>query len=240
MVRDGDCDFALAGGVESPLVPEIVQGFANMGATIKVGEADRAYGNPAAASRPFSVDRRGFVLSEGAGVLVLAADEAVRSDGLEPLAEVLGVGWSSDAHHFAAPHAPTAVRAIAGALDDAEVSPGDVGLINAHGTSTVKGDATEIQCLREVFGSSLEHIPIVANKSQLGHTQSACGAIEAALTIEGMRRGLMLPTINFRADPRLGPLDVVADGARSCGYDVALSTALGFGGTNCCLVFRGV
>jgi 3-oxoacyl-[acyl-carrier-protein] synthase II len=115
-----------------------------------------------------------------------------------------------------------------------------VELIDAHGTSTVKGDALEVACLREVFGDRLAKVPIVSNKSQLGHTQSACGAIEAALTIEGMRQSLMLPTLNYDADPSLGELDVVPDRARAQPYAVALSTALGFGGTNCCLVFRGV
>jgi 3-oxoacyl-[acyl-carrier-protein] synthase II len=240
LVRGGDCDFVLAGGVESPLVPEIVQGFANMGASLKVRTGDRAYDDPAAASRPFSKDRKGFVLSEGAGVVVLAAEDALHARGLTPLAEVLGVGWTSDAHHFAAPHAPAVVRSIVEALSDAGVRTDDVGMINAHGTSTMKGDAVEIACLREVFGDQLAKVPIVANKSQLGHTQSACGAIEAALTIEGMRQSIMLPTLNYQADPSLGELDVVAGQARTRAYAVALSTALGFGGTNCSLVFKGV
>jgi 3-oxoacyl-[acyl-carrier-protein] synthase II len=240
LVARGDCDFALAGGVESPLVPEVVQGLANMGASIKLRENDRAYRNPAAASRPFSVDRRGFALAEGAGVLVLAAEDALRAHGLTARAEVSGVGWSSDATHFAAPHAPAVTRAIRAALSDAELGAEDISLINAHGTSTRKGDAVEVRCLREVFGERLTRIPLQANKSQLGHSQSACGAIEAALTIEGLRRGILLPTLNYVPDPELGELDVVAEGARQQSAEIALSTALGFGGTNCCLVLRGV
>lgn len=240
LVARGDCDFALAGGVESPLVPEVLQGLANMGASIKLRQDDRAYRDPAAASRPFSVDRRGFALAEGAGVLVLAAEDAVRAHGLTARAELLGVGWSSDATHFAAPHAPAVTRAIWDALSDAELSPEDISLINAHGTSTRKGDATEVRCLREVFGERLARLPVLANKSQLGHSQSACGAIEAALTIEGLRQGVLLPTLNYLPDPESGELDVVAEGARKQSAEIALSTALGFGGTNCCLVLRGV
>ncbi len=112
MIRDGDCDLVLAGGVETCLVPEIIQGFANMLATIKVGPKDRAFTDPTQASRPFSVDRRGFVLAEGAGVLVLAAAEVARSHALTPLAEVAGIGWNADAHHFTRPNPLTVTRAM--------------------------------------------------------------------------------------------------------------------------------
>ena len=153
MIRDGDCDFVLAGGVETCLVPEIIQGFANMLATIKVGPKDRAFADPTQASRPFSIDRKGFVLAEGAGVVVLAAEEAARSLGLAPKAEVAGIGWNSDAHHFTRPNQTTIVRAMRDAIDDAEIAPEDIGAINAHGTSTPTGDTTEVECLRAVFGT---------------------------------------------------------------------------------------
>src|SRR5665647_995300 len=162
MIRDGDCDFVLAGGVETCLVPEIIQGFANMLATIKVGPNDRAFGDPSQASRPFSIDRKGFVLSEGGGVVVLAAEEAVRSLGLIARAEVAGIGWNSDAHHFTRPNQETIVRAIHGAIADAEITPRDIGAINAHGTSTPTGDSTEVECLRAVFGRNLSKIPVSA------------------------------------------------------------------------------
>lgn len=240
MIRDGDCDFALVGGVETCLVPEIVQGFANMLATAYITPQDRAYHDPAQASRPFSIDRKGMILSEGAGVLVLAADEALTAHGLTPRAEVMGVGWTSDAHHFTAPNPATIVRAIREAIADAGVAPGDIGCINAHGTSTPKGDKVEVECLREVFGRKLAAIPVSANKSQIGHTLGAAAAIEAALGIEAMRQGVLLPTVNHIPDPELSDLDVVPNAARRHQYEFFLSNAFGFGGTNCCVVFRGV
>ena len=240
MIRDGDCDFVLAGGVETCLTPEIVQGFANMWATIKVGESDRAFADPTQASRPFSVDRRGIVLGEGCGVLVLAAEEAIKAHGLTPRAEVMGVGWTSDAHHFTLPNQATIVRAIRQALDDAGIPPSAVGYVNAHGTSTQKGDAVEIESLREVFGSHLSAIPVSSNKSQIGHTLGAAAAIEAALSIEGMQQGILLPTVNHIPDPEFADVDVVPNAARRHSYDTILSNAFGFGGTNCCIVFRGI
>ena len=240
MIRDGECDFVLAGGVETCLTPEIVQGFANMWATIKVGPSDRAFDDPSQASRPFSVDRRGIVLGEGGGVLVLAAEEAVQTYRLTPRAEVLGIGWTSDAHHFTLPNRKTIVRAIAQAIDDAGIKPSDIGAVNAHGTSTPKGDAIEIQSLREVFGSALSGLPVTANKSQIGHTLGAAAAIEAALAIEGMQQGILLPTVNHLADPEFADVDVVPNGARRYPHETILSNAFGFGGTNCCLVLRGV
>ncbi|HEY6000627.1 MAG TPA: beta-ketoacyl-[acyl-carrier-protein] synthase family protein [bacterium] len=240
MIRDGDCDFVLAGGVETCLIPEIIQGFSNMWATIKVTEGDRAFADPTQASRPFSVDRKGFVMAEGGGVLVLAADTALAEHGLKPLAEVAGIGWTSDAHHFTMPNQETIVRAIREAIDDAGLEPADIDAVNAHGTSTPKGDAVEVACLRAVFGQALGKIPISANKSQIGHTLGAAAAVEAALGIEGMRRGLVLPTVNHIPDPAFDDIDVVPRQARRHAQEFLLSNAFGFGGTNCCVVFRGV
>jgi len=240
MIRDGDCDFVLAGGVDTCLIPEIIQGFANMMATISVGPKDRAYADPTQASRPFSIDRKGFVLSEGACALVLAAEETLPLYGLEPKAEVLGVGWTSDAHHFILPNPETIIRAIRDAIEDAEIAPGDIDYINAHGTSTPKGDASEIQCLRAVFGDHLPYIPVSSNKSQLGHTLGASAAIEAALSIEAMQRGLLLPTVNHIPDREFADVDVVPNQVRKQAHEFVLSNAFGFGGTNCCIVFRGV
>ncbi len=240
MIRDGDCDFALAGGVDTPILPELIHGFANMNATVKVRLGDRAYEDPTQASRPFSLDRKGFVLSEGAGVVVLAAEESLKKYGLEPKAEVLGIGWTSDAHHYTSPNATTIIRAIQETIEDADLKPEDIQYINAHGTSTPKGDQTEIECLRTIFGKKIEKIPVSSNKSQLGHTLGATAAIEAALTIEGMRKGIILPTINHVPDPLFSDIDVVPNTARKRNYEIALSNAFGFGGTNCCVIFRGV
>ena len=240
LIRDGDCDFVLAGGVDAPILPELIHGFANMNATIKVHPEDRAYADPAQASRPFSGDRKGFVLSEGAGVVVLAAEELIKAYGLKARAEVLGVGWSSDAYHYTSPNPVTIIRAIRETIEDAGLQPADIHYINAHGTSTPKGDRTEIKCLREVFGKTIEKIPVSSNKSQLGHTLGATAAIEAALTIEAMGKGLILPTINHIPDPDFADIDVVPNVLRKKKVEIALSNAFGFGGTNCCVIFRGV
>jgi 3-oxoacyl-[acyl-carrier-protein] synthase II len=240
MIRDGDCDFVLAGGADTPLLPEIIHGFHNMNATVKVLPGDRAHSDPAQASRPFSIDRRGFVLSEGAGVIVLAAEEMLMRYGLQPRAEVLGVGWTSDAYHFTKPNPETITRGIREALDDAGLIPADIQYINAHGTSTQKGDRVEIECLRTVFGKYLEKIPLSSNKSQIGHTLGAAAAIEGALTIEGMQQGIILPTINHAPDPQFPDIDCVPNVSRRQRCELALSNAFGFGGTNCCIVFKGV
>jgi 3-oxoacyl-[acyl-carrier-protein] synthase II len=240
MIQHGDCDFALVGGAETCIIPEIIQGFANMWATIKVGPQDRAFDDPGQASRPFSVDRRGFVLSEGGGVLVLAAEEKLAELGLTPRAEVLGIGWTSDAHHFTLPNQATIVRAIREALADAGIGPEDIDCINAHGTSTHKGDKVEVDSLRAAFGDRLDRIPLSANKSQLGHSLGAAAAVEAVLGIEGLQRQTLLPTANYLPDPQLGDIDVVPNVARRQYCELLLSNAFGFGGTNCCVVFRGV
>jgi len=231
---------ALVGGVDTCLVPEIIHGFANMLATISIGPKDRAFQNPGQASRPFSIDRKGMVLSEGGGVLVLAADDIVAAYGLKARAEVMGVGWTSDAFHFTQPNADTIVRAIRDAIDDAGLQPDDIQTVNAHGTSTPKGDRTEVECLRSVFSGRLDRIPVSSNKSQIGHSLGAAAAIEAALAIEGMQQSLILPTINHIPDPHFDDIDVVPGQARRQAHEIVLSNAFGFGGTNCCVVLRGL
>jgi len=179
-------------------------------------------------------------MAEGGGILVLAADAAVAEHGLKPLAEVTGIGWTSDANHFTMPNGATIVRAIREAIDDAGLAPEDIDAINAHGTSTPKGDAVEVASLRAVFGPGLGRIPISANKSQIGHALGAAAAIEAVLGIEAMREGLVLPTVNHIPDPAFDDIDVVPNHARRQAQEFLLSNAFGFGGTNCCVVFRGV
>ncbi|MFH0976915.1 MAG: beta-ketoacyl-[acyl-carrier-protein] synthase family protein [Spirochaetota bacterium] len=240
MIRDGDCDFAIVGGADTPILPEIIHGFDNMNATLKVRPKDRAYDDPAQASRPFSGDRKGFILSEGAGALVLAAEEMLTTYGLKPKAEVLGIGWTSDAYHFTTPNKDSIVRCINEAIDDAALKPEDIQYVNAHGTSTQTGDRSEVECLQRVFGKHLAHMPVSSNKSQLGHTLAGCAAIEAALTIEGMQKGIILPTINHIPDPKIENIDVVPNTPRKQNFELALSNAFGFGGTNCCVIFRGV
>ena len=240
MIRDGDVDFVLAGGVETAILPEIVHGFANMNATIKIRDGDRAKDDPSCASRPYSIDRKGFVLSEGAATLVLASEDAIKAHGLSAKAEVLGVGWASDAFHITKTNPKTVIRTIKDAIDDAELSCEDIQYVNAHGTSTPQGDQVEIDSLKEVFGTYLEKVPVSSNKSQIGHTLGASAAIEAVLTIEGMQKETILPTINYIPDPKISGADFVPNKARKQSYSIALSNAFGFGGTNCCIVFRGV
>jgi 3-oxoacyl-[acyl-carrier-protein] synthase II len=239
MVRDGDVDFALVGGVEMPLVSEIVLGFANMNASFKLRKTDRAFDHPGRASRPFSIDRRGFVLAEGAAAVVLAAEDVVAAHGLRPIAEVAGVGWTSDAHHFTRPYQPSIVRAIRDALSDAEIDAGAIGSINAHGTSTPTGDAVEVQCLREILGDRLPRVPISSNKSQVGHSLGAAAAVEAVLALMALEHQTALPTLNHIPDPELAGPDFV-DKSRPHPHEFVLSNSFGFGGTNCCIVFRGV
>jgi 3-oxoacyl-[acyl-carrier-protein] synthase II len=172
--------------------------------------------------------------------VVLAAEDRLSNYGLTPKAEVMGVGWTSDAFHFTVPNAETIIRAIREAIDDAGLQPHDIHYVNAHGTSTPKGDATEVECLRTVFGGALENIPVSSNKSQIGHTLGASAAIEAALGIEAMQQGLILPTVNHIPDPELADVDVVPNQARKQQYEFFLSNAFGFGGTNCCIIFKGV
>jgi len=239
MVRDGDADFAVVGGVEMPLIPEIVLGFANMNASFKLRTTDRAATTPGQASRPFSIDRRGFVLAEAAAALVLAAEDVVAAHGLKPMAEVAGIGWTSDAYHFTRPHQPTIVKAIRDALADAQIDASAIGSVNAHGTSTPTGDAVEIGCLRDIFGARLPQIPITANKSQVGHSLGAAAAVEAVLAVVGLQQQTVLPTLNYVPDPELaGPDFVLA--SRPHHHEFVLSNSFGFGGTNCCLILRGV
>ena len=126
------------------------------------------------------------------------------------------------------------------AIKDAGIKPEEIDYVNAHGTSTSKGDSTEIECLKAVFGKKLKNIPISSNKSQIGHTLGASAAIEAALSIEGMQNGYILPTVNHIPDPKLDDIDIVPNIARRQNYDCFLSNAFGFGGTNCCICFRGI
>jgi 3-oxoacyl-[acyl-carrier-protein] synthase II len=239
MVRDGDADFAIAGGVEMPLLPEIVLGFANMNASFKLRPTDRAATDPTKASRPFSKDRRGFVLAEGGAAVLLASEDAIAAHGLRPVAEVAGVGWTSDAHHFTRPNGPTIVRAIREALTDADIDPGAIGSVNAHGTSTPTGDAVEIACLREIFGERLPKLPISSNKSQVGHSLGAAAAVEAVLALMALEKQLILPTLNHVPDVDTeGP--EFPHQSRPHAHEFVLSNSFGFGGTNCCVIFRGV
>ena len=238
IIQRGDADVMFAGGAELPLLPAILYGFGNMRALLMSEDGDRSMENPAFASRPYSGDRRGFVLAEGAGVVLLSSLENAQSKGLPILAEVVGQHMNSDAYHYTNPRVETITACVRGALEDADLAIDEVGYINGHGTSTRVGDKTEIACLRNVFGDQLPKIPISSNKSQFGHSLAASAALEAAMTVKGMAEGFILPTLNLKIDETFADLDFVPEKARQTQVDVAMSNSFGFGGPNCCLVFK--
>jgi 3-oxoacyl-[acyl-carrier-protein] synthase II len=231
----GKADAVIAGACDFPVIRSLLSSFAAMnGAFQSQKESDRAYRDPHAVSRPFSVDRKGFVVSEGGAALIVTTRGYAETNGLPIRAVVEGFGMTSDAKHYVAPNLPTIVECIREALRDAGVEPHEIEGINAHAASTRVGDATEVEALDEVFGPDLR-LPVTANKSQIGHAMGASSAIEIILAVEGMKRNLFLPTINYQADPKLG-IDPVAEGARLREHRRVLANSFGFGGCNVCTV----
>jgi 3-oxoacyl-[acyl-carrier-protein] synthase II len=234
LLAQGRADVAICGAVDFCLVEPIVAGFATMNGAYqpKPGQAPEP---PARTSRPFSLDRRGFVIAEGAGCLIATTEAFARRQGLP--CDIALAGWSmtSDASHFVAPNPATVTRCITEAIADAGLQPADVDAVNAHGTSTRIGDKVEADALALVFGQRVP--PVSANKSMTGHAMGASSAIETILAIEGMQRGLLLPTINHTPDPAIG-LDLVAEGVRSREQTFVLKNAFGFGGCNACVVLQ--
>ena len=231
-IRRGEADVILAGGAEAPIVDIGVAGFAAMRALSTRNDA------PEAASRPFDRGRDGFVIGEGAGVLVLESLSHARERGAVVRAEVLGYGISSDGLYMAAPDesGTGAARCMELALADAGLPPSAVEYLNPHATSTPAGDTAEVTALRRVFGASLGAIPVSATKSMTGHQLGAAGAVEAILTIRAMQARTLPPTINLEdVDPDCA-LDHVAGTAREASPRIALSNSFGFGGTNASLL----
>ncbi len=227
-------DVVICGAVDFPLVEPIVAGFATMGGAYVPAEGGAAE-PPSAASRPFSLGRRGFVVSEGAACTILTGFEFARVHGLRRDVALAGWAINGDAGHFVAPRLETVARCMALALDNAGIRPPDVAAVNAHATSTRTGDLVEADALRRVFGGRVP--PATANKSLTGHAMGASSAIETVLAIEAMRHGMLPPTINYSADPAID-LDCVADGPRHLDQPLVLKNAFGFGGCNTCLVLR--
>ena len=233
-LQRGDFDVALAGGAEAPVCLLGVAGFNAMKALSTRNDA------PDAASRPFDVDRDGFVLAEGAGVMVLETLEHAQARGARIYAELLGYGASSDAHHPTSP-APAHAggqRAMRLALQDAGLKPGDIGYLNAHGTSTDIGDALEAEAVEAVFGEhARKGLAVSSTKSMTGHMNGAAGAAEAIISVLALTRGVLPPTVNLeKQDPRIR-LDCVPGRAREVRVDAVMSNSFGFGGTNASLVF---
>jgi nodulation protein E len=196
--------------------------------------------HPQTASRPFSADRKGFVLAEGAAVLLLEWLENAERRGQPILAEICGFGATSDAGHVTDPSADGAARAMRMALDDAQVAPAEIGYINAHGTGTRANDPTETRAIREVFGADADRIPVSSTKSMHGHAMGASGAIELACSVLAIREGFIPPTINLhQRDPECD-LDYVPNEARAARPRVFLSNSFGFGGMNAVLAVRVV
>jgi 3-oxoacyl-[acyl-carrier-protein] synthase II len=234
-IRRGDADLMLAGGVEAAIHEAVMGGFASMKA-LSTRNAD-----PEAASRPFDAERDGFVMGEGAGMLVLEALDNASSRGAEPLAELIGYAATADASHITlpAPGGAGAVRAARRALEKAGISATDIDHVNAHATSTPEGDRAELQGLRTLLGAHAKDVPVTANKSMLGHTLGAAGAIESVATILSIRTGVVPPTINLhQPDEAATGLDLVANEAERHDIRVALNNSFGFGGQNATLVFK--
>ena len=236
MLEQGRADVALCGAVDFAIVEPIVAGFATMNGAYQI-KPDHPDQPPGRASRPFSVDRRGFVVSEGAGSIIIATEEFAKAHGLDYQIEIAGWGMTSDAFHFVAPNFKTVTRCIAEAIDNAGISSHDIAAVNAHAASTKVGDKVEYDALKIVFGDNMP--PVTANKSLIGHAMGASSAIESIFAMEGMLGGWVPPTINYTPDPEL-TLDCVPKGARKLDQEYVLKNSFGFGGCNACIVFRRV
>jgi nodulation protein E len=226
MIRSGMVDAAITGGSEAPL------SYGNLKAweSLRVVSPD--------VCRPFSKDRNGIILGEGAGVLVLEALDSAMSRGARVYAEIIGFGMSADASHLIQPSADGAARAMEAALADARVSPDAIDYINAHGTGTTSNDATEAAAIRRVFGELAARLPISSTKSMHGHTLGAAGGLESVALSLTISTGMLPPTANFTAaDPDCN-LDVIPNTARAAVVRVGLSNSFAFGGLNAVVVFR--
>ena len=233
LIQRDDADVMIAGGAEAAITPLGVAGFASAKALSFRND------DPTKASRPFDKDRDGFVLGEGAGVVVLEELEHARARGARIYAEVIGYAMNSDAYHITAPpeEGEGAVRCMEMALKDAGVAKTDIGYINAHGTSTM-ADAIETKAIKHVFGEQAYRIPVSSTKSMTGHLLGAAGGIEAVFSILALHHGILPPTINLDHPDPACDLDYVPNTARSVQTQVVLSNSFGFGGVNACLLFR--
>ena len=234
IIQRGDADAMIAGGTEAAVSPLGVGGFCAMKAlSTRNSEPERA-------SRPFDAERDGFVIGEGAGVVILEELEGARSRGAKIYAEVIGYGLTGDAYHMTtpAPSGEGAARCMSMAVKDAGIVPADMGYINAHGTSTKYNDEYETMAIKSVFGDHAYTVPISSTKSMTGHLLGAAGGVEAVIAILAMERGVIPPTINQEHPDPECDLDYVPNSAREAQTDVAMSNSFGFGGTNASLIFR--
>ena len=233
IIQRGDADVMIAGGAEAAITPMSVGGFCSMRAlSTRNHEPERA-------SRPWDKDRDGFVVGEGAGVLILEELEHAKARGAKIVAEIVGYGMSGDAYHITtpAPEHEGAFRVMRNAIRDAKLTPGDIGYVNAHGTSTPVGDGLEAAAVRNLFGEY--RVPVSSTKSMTGHLLGGAGGLEAGITILALRDQILPPTINLEnQDEDTVGMDFVPNQARRATLDYALSNSFGFGGTNSALVFK--
>ena len=234
IVGRGDADVMIAGGTEGVVCALAIDGFAAMRALSTRNE------EPERASRPFDADRNGFILGEGAGVLVLEREETARKRGAPIVAEVVGYGMSGDAHHISSPppDGNGAVRVMSGTLDNAKVNVDQVNYVNAHGTSTPVGDRIETKAIKDVFGDHVAKLAVSSTKSMTGHLLGAAGGVEAGFCVLGLRDQIIPPTINYETPDPECDLDYVPNEAREAKHEYALSNSFGFGGTNAALLFK--
>jgi 3-oxoacyl-[acyl-carrier-protein] synthase II len=236
MILHGDADAMIAGGSEAAVTPLSVGGFAAMRALSTRND------DPTHASRPFDKDRDGFVIGEGAGILILEELEFARKRGAKILAEVIGYGMSADAYHMTgiAPEGQGAQRSMLAALKDAHIKPEQVGYVNAHATSTPAGDGNESRAIEVVFGEHAmsKRLKISGTKSMTGHLLGGAGGLEAGITVLALENQMLPPTMNLdHVDPECR-LDYVANQAIPHKFDIALSNSFGFGGINASLIMR--
>jgi 3-oxoacyl-[acyl-carrier-protein] synthase II len=231
-IQGDHADVMLTGGSEAAITPMGLGGF------ISARALSHRNDRPQEASRPFDKDRDGFVLSEGAGIVVLEELEHARKRGANIYAELLGCGNTADAHHITAPHpcGTGAAQAMRVALRDARLNPEDVQYVNAHGTSTELGDAAETMALKDVFGAHARKLAISSTKSMIGHLLGASGGVELIATVLSIQSGVIHPTINYHTPDPACDLDYVPNHARETRVRHAISNSFGFGGHNCCVV----
>ncbi len=234
MIQLGEADLMVAGGTEATIVPMAIGAFGVMKALSPRND------DPQGASRPFSATRDGFVLSEGAGVVVLEEYEHAKARGATIYAEFVGFGRSADAHHITEPHPEGlgAALAMGAALRDAKIDASQVGYINAHGTSTPVGDKAETNAIKRVFGDHAYKLSISSTKSMIGHLLGAAGAIEAVAVVQALSSGVLPPTINLTDQDPLLDLDYIPNTAREQQVEYALSNSFAFGGLNATLLFK--
>ena len=224
----------IAGGSEAAVTPMGIGGFAAMRALSTRND------EPERASRPFDAQRDGFVVGEGAGVLILESLEFAQRRGANIIAEIVGYGMSGDAYHITQPaeQGDGGYRVSMAALKDAKISPDDIGYVNAHGTSTPIGDAIETVALKHVFGERAKKVPISSTKSMTGHLLGGAGGLEAGISVLALRDQILPPTINQETPDPACDLDYIPNVARKAEVTYALSNSFGFGGTNASLIFK--